>query len=201
MTQLSLFGDAPAQSRRPKPPDWPRGSDRLLFALYPDPETAALIARQGSALRKALGLRGPARPVEVLHVTLRHVGDFVGPPPEVIGQLVDALAGFSFPAFDITLGSRMRFRGGGAFVLLASETANPALIEFRRILCGRLDAAGAGWRKDAAAFKPHVTLSYENHEVDERPIEPITWKAREFVLVHSPQGQTKHLPLTRFPLG
>jgi 2'-5' RNA ligase len=32
-------------------------------------------------------------------------------------------------------------------------------------------------------------------------VAPIAWRAREFVLVHSLLGQTRHIPLARWPLG
>lgn len=199
--QFDLFGAPAVPAKRPKPPPFPQGRDRLLFALYPDPEAAQGIARQGAALRAALGLRGAARPTEVLHITLRHVGDLIGPPREMVERLLEALAGFEFEGFDVRLDSAMRFVGAGAFVLLASEEANRDLIDFRRVLCGRLDAAGAGWRVGGGAFTPHVTLSYEDREVPSRPIDPIVWRVREFVLVHSLLGQTRHTALARFPLA
>jgi 2'-5' RNA ligase len=35
------------------------------------------------------------------------------------------------------------------------------------------------------SFMPHVTLLYDRQNVDEQPIEPISWMVREFVLIRS----------------
>lgn len=199
MTQLSLFGDPPAPPERPKPTAWPRGSDRLILAFYPDPAVIEGVVRQGAALRAEHRLTGRPRPREILHITLRHVGDFVGPPPQVVAALTAALSDFAFPAFEIVLDATMRFAGSRAFVLLAREALNPQLIAFQRALCERLDGAGAGWRVGGAGFTPHLTLSYEDRDV-EQSIAPIAWTAREFVLTHSLVGQTRHLPVSRFTL-
>lgn len=51
-----------------------------------------------------------------------------------------------------------------------------------------------------ARFTPHVTLLYDDLRVPETAIEPIEWVAQEFVLVDSLLGQTRHVPLGRWPL-
>jgi 2'-5' RNA ligase len=37
--------------------------------------------------------------------------------------------------------------------------------------------------------------------VAEEPVERVSWKVSEFVLVHSLQGQTRYIPLARWSLG
>jgi 2'-5' RNA ligase len=49
-------------------------------------------------------------------------------------------------------------------------------------------------------YTPHLTLLYDGCHVAARPIEPITWTAREFVLVRSLIGQSRHEVLARLPL-
>jgi 2'-5' RNA ligase len=49
-------------------------------------------------------------------------------------------------------------------------------------------------------YTPHLTLLYDDRHVAVRPIEPITWTAREFVLVRSLIGQSRHEVLARLPL-
>jgi len=198
--QFDLFGAPPTSPKVRRPPTPPAGQDRLLFAIYPEPEAVEAILRQGAALRAEHRLVGRPRPPQILHMTLRHVGDFVGPPPEVVETLLGALADFTAPAFEITLDQTMRFAGSRAFVLLAGATRNAGLIDFQQALCERLDAAGAGWRVGGAAFTPHVTLSYEDVAVAQ-PIDPIRWTVRDFVLTHSLIGQTRHDTMARFPLG
>ena len=45
-----------------------------------------------------------------------------------------------------------------------------------------------------------MTLLRDVVEIAAQTIEPITWTAREFVLVHSLIGQTRHIPLGRWAL-
>ncbi len=62
-----------------------------------------------------------------------------------------------------------------------------------------LKANGLG--KWAKPYTPHVTLLYDNQQVPEQVIEPITWRVEEFVLVHSELGKTRHHILQRWPLA
>jgi len=61
---------------------------------------------------------------------------------------------------------------------------------------GALAKAGVGARQST----PHLTLLYDARRVDEQPIDPIRWTVREFVLVHSLLGQTRYIPLGKWPL-
>jgi 2'-5' RNA ligase len=58
---------------------------------------------------------------------------------------------------------------------------------------------GLGRRVDAR-FTPHVTLLYDSRLVAEQAVSPIHWTAHELVLVHSLLGQTRYVPLARWPL-
>lgn len=199
VAEVDLFG-LPVARRIVRPPPPAPGPDRLLFALYPDAATARAIEAANIGLRREFGLTGRPRPPSILHITLRHVGDFIGPPSEVVEALKAAASGLVFPAFEVVLDEAVRFAGSRAFVLLAREAMNGALIAFQRTLCERLDKAGASWRVGGAAFAPHLTLSYEDRDLA-LAVEPIRWTAREFTLVHSLQGQTRHVPIARFPLA
>jgi 2'-5' RNA ligase len=50
-----------------------------------------------------------------------------------------------------------------------------------------------------AKFAPHVTLMYDDQGISEQAVEPVSWTAHDFVLVHSLLGQTKHVHLGRWP--
>ena len=51
-----------------------------------------------------------------------------------------------------------------------------------------------------ADFTPHVTLSYADRRLPERPIRPISWRPDEFVLIHSEVGRSIYHTLERWPL-
>jgi len=50
------------------------------------------------------------------------------------------------------------------------------------------------------SFTPHVTLLYDRRNVVDQPVEPISWRVRDFVLVQSLLGLTQHIPLKRWRL-
>src|SRR6478609_6509068 len=70
----------------------PANDHRLFFALYPDMATALRIAALASRLRQQLGLKGRPHDLQRFHVTLHHLGDFVG-MPEAIRAAAEAAAG------------------------------------------------------------------------------------------------------------
>jgi 2'-5' RNA ligase len=177
-----------------------RPTDRLLFALYPDGETALRIAEQRRAFQQAHGLSGPAVGVERLHMTLIHVGDFVGLPRGIVTAATYAALKISFPTFGVALDRAVSFAGqpgNSPFVLLA-ETSTP-LMTFQETLRTGLALAGVR-HKSGTQFAPHVTLLRDKVSIPEQPIDPIGWTPGEFVLVHSLLGQTRHIPLKRFAL-
>jgi 2'-5' RNA ligase len=47
---------------------------------------------------------------------------------------------------------------------------------------------------------PHVSLLWDNGRAPREFVEPITWAAREFVLLDSPYGEGRHEVLGRWPL-
>ena len=66
--------------------DPPTPTDRLMFLLYPDPATAELIAQEARRLKDALNLRGAPLLTDRLHITLHHLGDYVGLPSDMVAK-------------------------------------------------------------------------------------------------------------------
>jgi RNA 2',3'-cyclic 3'-phosphodiesterase len=181
-------GLGPAAAQRP-------ATDRLFFAVRPDPETAAKIAERTMRWRAAHGLTGKPLKPEHLHVTLFHVGDDDTPPPaELIDALAERAAQVAMPAFRVEFDRVMSF-SGGAFVL-GGDDHLIGLHVLQQRLSDALDASPAPARR----FEPHVTLLRDNRRIAAQPIEPISWTAREIVLVHSLLGQTIHRDVVRVPL-
>lgn len=170
-------------------------TDRLFFAVRPDPETANEIAERTKLWRVEHGLTGRPLKPEHLHVTLFHVGDATGTPPaELIEALAERAAGVAMPAFRVEFDRVMSFRNG-AFVLGGDESVI-GLEVLQQRLSDALDASP----RPARRFVPHLTLLRDNRHIVEQPIARIGWTAREVVLVHSLLGQTTHRQLLRVPL-
>lgn len=190
--QLSLEGFDPP----------PRPTDRLFFALLPDAAAAQRIAALAKQLKAWHGLRGRPLATSRFHVTLHFFGDHVGLPQSLLDGLCAATSELRHAPFDLVFDHAMSFGGRPRkrpFVLCGVDAGLSALMGFRRALGEALMRHGLGRRVDTR-FTPHVTLLYDDQLQPAEPVEPIRWQAREFLLVDSLLGQTRHVPLARWPL-
>lgn len=198
MTQHSdLFGTVPLA----------KSTDRLFFALFPTREAATQISNISQHLRDEHSLNGKSLSNDRLHVTLHHVGDYAGGLPNgVVEAAQEAASKIELPAFDVTFDRAMSFLGrpkNKPFVLRGNEQTDgglSALMVFQKAFYLAMCRAGLQGPRANAKFAPHVTLMYDDRTVKEQAVEPISWRASEFVLVHSLIGQTKHIHLGRWPL-
>jgi 2'-5' RNA ligase len=178
-----------------------RTTDRLFFALFPDPDTAGQIAALAAQLRDRHRLIGRPLSPDRFHITLTHLGDYAGLPADLVAkarQAGDRVSSPSFrPHFD-RVGSFSGRSGNRPFVLQSSESETP-VTAFQRTLAQAMMGTGLG--RKAGPYLPHVTLLYDDAMIATHPVEPVAWTAGEFVLVHSLLGQTKHVILDRWPLG
>lgn len=188
--QLSFAGLAPA------PP-----TDRLFFAIYPDMEAATRISRLAQRLRAEHGLKGSPLAPERFHITLHHLGDYLGVPQDIVAAAGEA-AKLALPSpFEAAFDHVESFSGrpnNRPFVLLGGAGLDK-VTAFQRELGVAMVKAGLG-RHAESKFTPHVTLLYDDRIVAGQAVETIAWTAREFVLVHSLLGRTQHVPLARWSL-
>ena len=183
------------------PPPRPGSLHHLFFAISPDPDTAVHIERLGQELRISRGLKRKLLPTKHFHITLHSIGTYREFPQRTALMAEAAVATIAMPPFDIAFdhaGSFHRKEGDRPFVLLGSD-GFAALKEFHQILGDALKKAG--FKCDPTSnFTPHVTLLYDEREVDQQAIEPICWTAREFIFVDSLVGKSEHVPIARWPL-
>jgi 2'-5' RNA ligase len=192
--QLSFPGLEP-ESPRPR-------LDRLFFAIFPDAETAARIADLAARLRDAHRLSGKLLRTDRFHITVNHLDDFPGVPERIVAAASQAAASVKAAPFEVVFDRAASFKGKPdkkPFVLRGGD-ALEALIAFQQALGFEMAKAGLGDYVEKS-FTPHVTLLYDPRLVPEEPVEPIRWTVRELVLIHSLLGQTRHIPLGRWPLG
>ncbi|PZR36180.1 2'-5' RNA ligase family protein [Caulobacter segnis] len=188
MSQLGLPGFDP-----------PTPTDRLMFLLYPDASTADRIAGEARRLREALGLRGQILLTDRFHLTLHHLGDYVGLPAERVRQGEAAGDAMTTASFEVSLDRAMSFAnrpGNNPFTLQPGEGLEP-LLAFQQKL--GVEMAKVGLKPDKA-FVPHVTLLYDGQVVPAEAIAPIRWTVDRFVLVQSKLGQTRHIVLKAWNL-
>lgn len=181
--------------------DPPQPTDRLFFAVFPDTAAAARIADTAQGLRSQHGLRGKPLHTDRFHVTLNHLGDYVGVPDDLVTQAGQAAARVDLPAFDVVFDSASSFsrQPRNRPFVLRGDAGVASLQEMQSALGKGMAACGLG-RLVEHKFTPHVTLLYDDRAVAPQPIEPIAWSVREFVLVRSLLGKTEHRILGRWPL-
>lgn len=191
-SQMSLLGMAPEVP-----------TDRLFFAVMPPPKVAEAIEQQALALRASLGLKGRLRPTSHFHVTLHHLGDWAGLPPDLLAQAQRAGAATQARrvpvAFD-RAGSFDNKARNRPFVLRGAGEGVAGLHRLQQALALQMAASGLN-RAVEHQFEPHVTLLYDDALVPLQPIEPVCWLVQELVLVHSLLGQTEHRVLGRWRLS
>ncbi len=164
-------------------------TDRLFFALIPDERTVEAICGTRRHLCEATGISGTEILPEHLHVALCHVGDAAEPPPaEAIDALVERASQVDLPSFRVSF-TRAKSLGNGKSVA-AVKTLSTRLRDL-------LIKPGAERREP---FMPHMTLLRSKTLVPPREVSPVTWTAREIVLVHSLPGRTTHRHVGRLPL-
>ena len=178
-----------------------RATDRLFFAVHPDADTAARISQLALRLREQQGLQGAALPPERLHVTLHHLGDYVGVPADVCTAARAAGASLRADALDVVFDHAASFpaRGRAAPFVLRGGAALQSLDTLQRLLGERMAAAGIG-RLVERRFTPHVTLLYDRIVVPSTPIAPLAFRVNGVSLVHSLLGRSEHRILAHWPL-
>lgn len=179
--------------------DPPTPTDRLMFLLYPDAETADRIAREARRLKDSLNLRGAPILTDRFHITLHHLGDYVGLPADMVRKGQAAGGALSVSPFEVVFDQAVSFAnrpGNNPFTLQGGESVKD-LIAFQKALGLRM--AGAGLKPDKS-FTPHITLLYDGQVIPAQAIEPIRWTVDCFVLVQSKLGQTQHIVLDTWEL-
>jgi 2'-5' RNA ligase len=164
----------------------------LFFALRLEGEAAA----KAFAISRSSDLGGGPTsylvPIDCLHVTLHLVAQQEGIPESLIEKASKAVMAVNASSFEIAFDRPRDFvlaPPRHALVLLCGSGL-AHLNSFHRKMGEALRSAG--FKRVGRSFEPHVTLAYENKPFTLRPIEPVCWKVRRFVLIESPRGLKSH---------
>jgi 2'-5' RNA ligase len=175
-----------------------RPTDGLFLAVFPDMVAAERIAALARHLRQAHALRGQVAAVRRLHVSLHYLGGYAGVPRGVVSAATEALAAVAMPPFDVLFDRAASFRGQARnhpCVIQGGEGV-VGLLALHARLGAALRQVGLGrWVRPHCL--PHVTLFYDANGIANHPVEPIGWRVREVVLVHSLYGSGRHDHLAR----
>ncbi|MDI1328115.1 MAG: 2'-5' RNA ligase family protein [Brevundimonas sp.] len=176
--------------------------ERLFFGIMLPSDAAVAASGVLDDARGESGLRGAPIRVDRMHITLIHVGDYAGSLPRSVVEDAGAAAdGLSESAFDVAFDRAASFAGapGKHPCVLLGDTGLEALTAFRDRLFKALLRAGVR-TLSREAFTPHVTLTYGDRQLPARPVDPISWRASEFLLIHSEVGRSTYHTLGRWSL-
>jgi RNA 2',3'-cyclic 3'-phosphodiesterase len=178
-----------------------KATDGLFFAILPDVAASGGTLNIAERWRDEYGLEGRPFASHRLHVSLLGVGEYAGLPRDVVARGHEAVAGIAAAPFEIRFDRIGSFNGvpGNWPLVLFADRAATALKALRRSLAQTLARAGLRAR-GRRAYTPHMTLLYDARWIEAQAVEPISWTAREFVLVHSLLGRGRHIVLGRWPL-
>ncbi|PQV46089.1 2'-5' RNA ligase family protein [Paraburkholderia sp. BL21I4N1] len=184
----------------------PTPTDGLFFAVFPDTQTATGIAKFAQQLCVAARVRSKPLAAGRLHVTLQHLGNFAGGLPQArVDAAMQAAAAIRMEPFTVEFDSVVSFAArprAGPLVLGGGEGVAGLHALHEALLAALLDAGGgAAAVSPAVSYTPHVTLAYGMPWAATRAIEPVSWNVREFALMHSLLGRTRHVALARWRLA
>lgn len=169
----------------------PIACHRLFFAVRPPTMLARQIANAASWFDTGQAVRA-----EHLHVTIDILDDrdFVPPGFEaLLTGIGDAVRVAPFAVqFDQAVGSARS-------VALRPRRKNAGLDALRRAIGSARQAVGLAER-EGYRFSAHMTLGYRDGAPFNQPIAPVGWTARDFVLIHSHLGKTRHDLVGRWAL-
>ncbi|TPK09270.1 2'-5' RNA ligase [Mesorhizobium sp. B2-5-7] len=187
----------------PEPPRRPKKPDRVFFGVFLQAGDYFRFADCQSRLCDKCGIAGSPLIPERFHVSQQHVGDYKWLRSKIIFAATRSGQRVKMPAFEIT------FRHARSFPGRPATTGRPAKHPFVLVaddgpVCELSGNLGAEMLREglkaSAGFVPHMTLAYDQKLIPQLPIEPISFVAREFILVHSLRGLTQYDFLERWPL-
>ena len=156
----------------------PETRARMFFALWPSPRVARSLAAQARALASQAG--GRVTRTDSIHLTLAFLGDIA---LDRVEQLLALPADVTSAPFELHL-DRLGVWPRNGIGWAAPSGAPDALVELQARLANWLEQAG--FRVEARAFVPHVTLVRKaTHAVPDLAMPSIAWPVDEFVLVRS----------------
>jgi 2'-5' RNA ligase len=178
-----------------------RRLDNIFFAVCPEEAAATQIHDIAKSIGVEFGFRGRLLDRLCLHISLHGVGEYEGLPRSRIAQAKEAARSVSMPAFDVGFNRAMSFGGNGQNrpLVLRGSVGHAELRLLHRLLGEAMRKVGLGKRL-RKSFTPHVTMLYDSRSIAETPVPLVRWTVREFVLIHSPQGHSRHHHLSRWEL-
>ncbi|MBS0297648.1 MAG: 2'-5' RNA ligase [Proteobacteria bacterium] len=177
-------------------------SHRLFFALRPSPAAVRAALAVAVAQRAAHGLTGRLIAPEKLHVSLNPVGGSGPPDSQTVARACEAASGLRMGSFVAAFDRVVSFgqTAKSSPLVLCGEDGVLGVTNLFGGLHTALSGVGLA-RGPEPQFVPHMTLLYDPRRVSEAFIDPVSWRVREVVLIHSDRTEGRHRLLGRWPLA
>ncbi|WP_232375782.1 2'-5' RNA ligase family protein [Mesorhizobium comanense] len=188
----------------PEPPWRPKQPERVFYALFLQQKDYSRFADCQSRLCGQCEITGSRLLYHRFHVSLQHVGDYKRLREKIIFAAARSGRRIVMSEFEVTFRHFRSFPGRPAtrgrpakhpFVLLADDGP---VCELSRKLGVEMLREGL---KASNGFVPHLTLAYDQKIIPQQPVGPISFIARQFVLVHSLRGLKKYVFPECWPLN
>ncbi|MGE0080735.1 MAG: RNA 2',3'-cyclic phosphodiesterase [Thiohalomonadaceae bacterium] len=168
---------------------------RLFFALWPDDETRARLARVARAVGPPCG--GRTVPAGNLHLTLEFLGNV---PAATLDCLLGCGSAYTGEGFRLVIDRAGSFNRTGIVWLGPAEVPAALTRIYEHLHAG---VACCGLVPEERPFRPHLTVMRKARRAPAtEPFEPVPWVVDDFVLVESvtsPEGSSYQV-LRRWPL-
>lgn len=175
------------------------GKSNLFLAIVPERDVALQAVEIGRDVSQRHGLSKSPRPYELMHVSLNAVGKYADFPEDRVFAVSAAMATVKAAPFEVTFDRVMHFASTSA-VVLGNAVRSEEIMDLHVQLAKEMWAVGLTFTYNPR-FTPHMTLFYDEAPVPEhRLAEPVSWIAREFVLIRSVIGRSDYEYVDRWPL-
>lgn len=164
-------------------------TQRLYFAVVPEPEVCERIVELAEAMRGEHGLQAVLTGEEVPLIIIQQVGDFPGVDARLLGRVMQAARKVQRPAFEVCFDYVGSLPGDGRypFALQCGQGAD-LLIDLQADILRCMQPVLGRVRPGPL---PHIPLLTDSRQVAEQPVQPLRWLVREFVLLRQFLGQDR----------
>ena len=173
---------------------------RVFFAIWPDNKTQKQLGKLIEQLQLEARCRGRKTKLQNIHLTLVFLGEVDADGLAALCQVADEIRNSGARAFDFSI-EEIGCWKHNHIVYLASREVPAELSNLVSRLKNGVSAAG--FSVERRPYAPHITLMRNAlcRSLPELP-EPITWRAREWLLVKSQQtsGGSAYAPVGRWSL-
>jgi RNA 2',3'-cyclic 3'-phosphodiesterase len=174
-------------------------TQRLYFAVVPEPEVCERIGELAEALRGEHGLQAVLTGEEVPLIIVQQLGDFPGVNARTLKRICMAAGKLQRPAFEVCFDQVGSLPGDGRYPFaLQCGPGQDLLLDLQADLLKAMQPI-LGRIKPGPA--PHIPMLTDSRQVAEQPVQSMRWLVREFVLLRQFLGQDREELEGIWPLG